>query len=211
MEIDYAGVEDLLSFKMDENNMFAATSEIYVEEYPGEYLELVEIVKELLEHTYNDQGMDNEISETRTEVIDGIEFSTYTIEVYRKDGVILINQIIYSALINGYDFNVTMTYTEEEDKVEMLEMWRNSTFDKSEFDSDYDLEYDEEIEAQYEKIINKADSLYDLGRYDKASELYERATSIKPEEEYPFDMLEEIESLKKSKKEPQKMQFLSLC
>ena len=195
MEVDYGSLINLLHFQKDEMNSFISTIEPFEETYPGEWLETIEYIKELMLFTYENEGMSATAGSTSTEEIDGLEFQTYKIEITTDGGVFIMGQIIYGSFVAGYDFGTAISYSNEDDKNEMLEMWRNSTFDKSEFDSDYDLEYDEEIEAQYEKIINKADSLYDLGRYDKASELYERATSIKPEEEYPFDILEEIESL----------------
>jgi tetratricopeptide (TPR) repeat protein len=48
---------------------------------------------------------------------------------------------------------------------------------------------------QYKKIISAADKDFDKKNYNKAKEMYERAISLKPNDQYPKDKLKEIDAL----------------
>jgi len=58
----------------------------------------------------------------------GLDFYTYSFTIYTPDGSILLRQIIYSRLINGFDFGVNTNYTKDKYRDEILETWRNSKF-----------------------------------------------------------------------------------
>lgn len=59
-------------------------------------------------------------------------------------------------------------------------------------------ETNEQIEEQYIKIINKADSYFNGTDYDNAEVYYKRALSIKPDDQYPNDKLNEIAQIRKN-------------
>jgi epidermal growth factor receptor substrate 15 len=58
-----------------------------------------------------------------------------------------------------------------------------------------------EADQQYEKILNVARKKMDGGDFDRAEELLDRAISLKPSDQRPKDMLEEITELKKKEAE----------
>lgn len=58
-----------------------------------------------------------------------------------------------------------------------------------------------EADQQYEKILNVARKKMDGGDFDRAEELLDRAITLKPSDERPKDMLEEIAELKKKEAE----------
>ena len=53
-----------------------------------------------------------------------------------------------------------------------------------------------EIENQYNKIIDVADQMFKDEKYDKAINLYRRAQSIKPEDDYPPSQIKKVEEAK---------------
>lgn len=53
-----------------------------------------------------------------------------------------------------------------------------------------------ELDKEYSKILKVADKSFDEKNYDKAIELYKRALTFKPQEEYPQSKLKEIQDLK---------------
>ncbi|MCG8578005.1 MAG: hypothetical protein MI810_24210 [Flavobacteriales bacterium] len=53
----------------------------------------------------------------------------------------------------------------------------------------------DEISKQYNKILSAADKYFDDQKYHKAKDLYERALTIKPGDDYPKQRLEEIEKI----------------
>jgi tetratricopeptide (TPR) repeat protein len=58
-----------------------------------------------------------------------------------------------------------------------------------------------EADQQYEKILNVARKKMDGGDFDRAEELLDRAITLKPSDQRPKDMLEEIAELKKKEAE----------
>jgi epidermal growth factor receptor substrate 15 len=70
-------------------------------------------------------------------------------------------------------------------------------------------ESEKEVEAQYRKIIEKADDLYDQDEWDKSIEMYQRALGLRSYDKYPKDRIAEIERIKKSGgKRPVKLEDL---
>lgn len=58
---------------------------------------------------------------------------------------------------------------------------------------------DAELDARYNSIIAKADSLFDAGDYFEAKILYEQAFTLKPDEQYPKNKISEIDGLMDNK------------
>jgi epidermal growth factor receptor substrate 15 len=52
-----------------------------------------------------------------------------------------------------------------------------------------------EIEAKYKKVIDEADDNFNKGEYIKAKELYTKALTIKKDDEYPKQKLDQIEGI----------------
>jgi len=129
-EIDYSGLKNLISFQKDLFNIFQSTSEPFKVEYEGEWEENSAALKEIIYLTYLDQGIKADSSATTTEIIDGLEFQKYSFTIYSPKGKIILNQIMYSRLINGFDFGVNINYNNDKYRDELLKVFRNSKFKK---------------------------------------------------------------------------------
>ncbi|MDF0708485.1 hypothetical protein [Flagellimonas okinawensis] len=130
IEYDVSGLKQLLNFQKNQFNAFQSTSEPFELEYEGEWEENNAGLKELIYNTYLNRGIKTDSTETRTTNIGGLEFQFYEFTIYSPQGEVILNQIMYSRLINGLDFGVNINYNNESDKNEMLEAWLNSKFQK---------------------------------------------------------------------------------
>ena len=128
-KLDMSGLKHLISFKKNQFNLFASTSEPVQEEYPGEYIENGKNLNKLIFDTYRDQGIKVD-SLSGVAIIDGLEFKTFETKIYSKDGKLILNQIMYSRLINGYDFGININYNNNTDRDVMLKVLKESRFDK---------------------------------------------------------------------------------
>lgn len=126
--IDASQVRNLLSLKKDLFNLFQSTSEPFEIEYEGEWEENNIALKELLQDAFTQQGIKITSSDITTEIIDGLEFQTYTFTMYDANDTVILNQIMYSRWINGFDFGINLNYNNEDSKTEMLTAFRNSKF-----------------------------------------------------------------------------------
>ncbi|SFU45790.1 hypothetical protein SAMN05216480_10467 [Pustulibacterium marinum] len=129
-EIDTSGLKQLLNFEKNRFNIFQSTSELFEVEYEGEWEETNASAKELIYYAYMERGIRADSTAIKTIVIDGMEFQLYGFTIYNAKGEVLLNQLIYSRLINGYSFGVSIHYNNEADKKQMLDAWLNSTFQK---------------------------------------------------------------------------------
>jgi hypothetical protein len=129
-EIDYIGLKNLISFQKDLFNIFQSTSEPFKVEYEGEWEENSAALKEIIYLTYLDQGIKADSSATTTEIIDGLEFQKYSFTIYSPKGKFILSQIMYSRLINGFDFGVNINYNNDKYRDELLMVFRNSKFKK---------------------------------------------------------------------------------
>jgi hypothetical protein len=129
-EIDYSGLKNLISIQKDLFNIFQSTSEPFKVEYEGEWEENSAALKEIIYLTYLDQGIKADSSATTTEVIDGLEFQKYSFTIYSPNGKLILGQIMYSRLINGFDFGVNINYNNDKYRDELLMAFRNSKFKK---------------------------------------------------------------------------------
>jgi len=128
--IDGSQTRNLLSFKKNIFNMFQSTSEPFEIEYEGEWEETNIALKELIEDTFAQQGIKVKPSVITNEIIDGLEFKRYTFTIYDQNDKVILNQIMYSRWIDGFDFGVNINYNNEDSKNEMLTAFRNSKFTK---------------------------------------------------------------------------------
>lgn len=129
-EIDISGLKNLIGFQKNRFNIFQSTSEPFKLEYEGEWEETNNGVKELIYNTYLQQGI--RVDSTATEIIkiDGLDFHSYEFIVYGPNNDVILNQLMYSRLINGFDFAANINYNNDSDKKEMLNAWMNSKFKK---------------------------------------------------------------------------------
>lgn len=129
-EIDYSGLKNLISFQKNQFNIFQSSSEPFELEYEGEWEETNSELKEIIYKTYLNQGIKADSSATIIEKIDGLDFHKYSFTIYSPKGKVILNQIMYSRLINGFDFGVNINFNNDKDKDELLKVLRNSKFKK---------------------------------------------------------------------------------
>ena len=129
-KIDVSGLKQLISFKKDPFNLFNSSSEPFKEEYPGEFIENNRNLYKLIYDTYVNQGIKADTTSIKNTVVDGFEFSTFELKVYAKDGNLIMTQLLYSRLINGFQFGVNINYNNQKDRDIMLKAFMNSKFTK---------------------------------------------------------------------------------
>jgi len=187
-DIIYDQLENLLDFRYDETTVFGSSAEPFLIEYEGEWEETNELLKEIFEMTYASEGLSTEISENRTETIDGLDFMVYNIEVFEEGGDFMMQQEFYTAYINGYDFAVHLTYTDDVKGDEMREIWKSSTFDIPDFEDPLVLS-GSEIDNEYYNSIGNADEAFSNENFEIAKNWYQKALNLKPAEAYPKDQI----------------------
>lgn len=129
-DIDYNGLKNLISFQKNQFNTFQSTSEPFELEYEGEWEENNSALKEIIYTTYLNQGMNADSSTTTIEKIDGLDFHKYSFTIYSFEGEVILKQIIFGRLINGFDFGVNINYNNDKDRDELLKVFGNSKFKK---------------------------------------------------------------------------------
>ena len=125
--VDYSGLKHLISFQKNKGNVFQSTSEPFELEYDGEYEETNQFIKLLITETYQNQGIKVDTTSS-TARIDNLKFDLFKIKMYNPQGELILNQDMYTRLINDYMFSVILSYNNIEDKNEMMEVWTNSKF-----------------------------------------------------------------------------------
>jgi hypothetical protein len=129
-EIDYSKLKNLIAFQKNQFNTFHSTSEPFVLEYEGEWEENNSALKGIIYTAYLNQGIKVDSSSTTIETIDGYDFIKYSFTLYSPKGDVFLNQIMFSRLINGFDFGVNINYNNDKDRDELLKAFRNSKFKK---------------------------------------------------------------------------------
>ena len=99
---------------------------MYICFYLYGHIDILNIISKINIYLYTN----TKSTETKIIEIDGLEFHTYEFTIYSPEGDIILNQIMYSRLINGLDFGVNINNNNESDKKEMLDVWLNSKFNK---------------------------------------------------------------------------------
>lgn len=129
-EVDFSGVKTLIAFQKNQFNIFQSTSEPFKLEYEGEWEINNAAIKALIFETFVNQGIKADSSATTVETIDGLDFQTYSFTIYGPNDEVILNQILYSRLINGFDFAANINYNNEKDKATQLQAFRSSKFKK---------------------------------------------------------------------------------
>ena len=130
-EIDISEAKNLLGFERDKFNVFLAVAEPFKEEFDGQFEEQISANRHFSIQHYLRNAFKAEASEVEMEEIGGLTFRKYSIQLFSPDGNLILKQIVYGRLINGYHFGVRMDYNNEELGREMLEAWRSSEFKPS--------------------------------------------------------------------------------
>lgn len=120
------GPVDLIGFSKNPFNSFSATlykfDKSLVEWEAYNRRVVLTVFKSL-----QDQGMKCD-SLSGTEIINGLEFKTFTIFIYSNNGDLRLKQVSYSRLINGFDFGANIIYSNKLCEGILMEAWGTSTF-----------------------------------------------------------------------------------
>ncbi len=119
-------LKNLISFRRDPLNVFMSTIEPFTEDKPGEYEQNNRKIYGLIYSTFKNEGIKADTA-SGEEMIRGHKFYTFATKIYSKDGDLILQQKMFSRLVKGYDFGVTISYDNEQDKQAMLDAWLNST------------------------------------------------------------------------------------
>ena len=122
-------LKHLISFKKNKNNLFASTSEPFKEDYTGQYFDVNNYMDKLIFNTFSKLGIKAD-SSSEVDIIDSLKFNTFKIQIYNKDRKLVLTQLLYSKLINGFDFGVNINYTDDSYGNVMLKAWNESKFEK---------------------------------------------------------------------------------
>ena len=126
--VDTKFLKHLISFQKDPFNIFMSSSEPFDEEFPGEFQVNNKQLYEILYQTFIDQGIKVDTTSGK-EQIQNLEFETFHTTIYSPKGEIIMNQVLYSRLINGFSFGVTICYNNLADKTTLIETFKNSKFE----------------------------------------------------------------------------------
>ena len=126
-EIDLASINYSLNFQKDDLNVFQSVYEPFLENEPGLWEKNNAAIKVLFANVYEHQGIKIDTTTTSIEEVGGIPFMTYEITMY-EEGKPKLFQIFYSSYIKGFDFSVCLNYSSEENREELLSIWRRSKF-----------------------------------------------------------------------------------
>ncbi|HSY75462.1 MAG TPA: hypothetical protein VK890_01320 [Bacteroidia bacterium] len=119
----------LVSFQKNQFNLFLATSQPF-KGTDAEYALQTQITNKAIYETCTHQGVKIDTS-TGKEIIQGMEFSVFCDTIFSPDGNVILKQILYNRLINGYDLAIDINYTNDADKKTMLDAFKNCKFDKN--------------------------------------------------------------------------------
>lgn len=117
----------LVNFQKNQFNQFVATLRSYNEKQNGSYFESNRLTNKLIFDTYTKQNIKIDTASGK-ENIANIPFQVFYIKIYGPTHDVIMNQIIYSTLFQGNDFNVNINYNNEADKNAMIDAFKNSSF-----------------------------------------------------------------------------------
>ncbi len=126
--VDASDLIELISIKKDQFNSFQSTMERYTESTGASYDDHIAMVHKIIEQAYKAKKIyaDYELGATR---IDGIMLDRFCTKIYssNKKNVIL-QQKIFSGLINGYDFTMIINYNNESDEKTLMNIVNSTKF-----------------------------------------------------------------------------------
>jgi hypothetical protein len=129
-EVDVSGLKQLLNLKKDRFNSFLSSVESYDENEIGSYREHISDVYNMLKQAYASNDIYATFEEDSVQ-INGLLFYVFKSTSYAKDKPeLILRQAMYSRLINGYDFGMTIIHNKEESLEELKKMIFSSKFSK---------------------------------------------------------------------------------
>ena len=127
--VDATALKQLLNLSKDKFNTLLSTMEPYNVATDGPWLDRNRAVTELLSSSYTQAGVKLGQMKLGLETIDGLDFQTWQVEVLDPSGKsVFMVQKMYSRLIHGYDFAVTVTTSNEADRETLTKLVQSSKF-----------------------------------------------------------------------------------
>ncbi len=127
--VDVAALKQLLNLRKDPFNILLSTMEPYDVAADGPWLEANKEIIELMTSSYAQAGVKLGQMKLGVETLDGLDFQTWQAEVLDPSGQsVLIVQKMYSRLIHGYDFAITVTTNNEPDRETLTKLVQSSKF-----------------------------------------------------------------------------------
>jgi hypothetical protein len=121
-KVDNSGLKYLINLKKDPFNNFLSTIEPFDEQKDGSYSARNKATYEAMQRAYDAQKIHYGCEEGMAQ-IDGLRFDVLTCKIYSPNkNDIIMTQEMYSRLINGYDFSMTLIYNNEDDRQLLLDM-----------------------------------------------------------------------------------------
>lgn len=126
--INDSGLVYLINLKKDAFNSFVSTIEPFSEEKDGSYAGHNTLTLEMMKKAYESKKISCDCEEGKGKLND-LEFDIFTCKIYNPGKTkVILNQKMYSRLINGYDFAMTLIYNNEKDLQTMNDMINKSKF-----------------------------------------------------------------------------------
>lgn len=128
-KMDISSLKHLLYFEKDKFNIFVSSSEECDFTYQ-EWLENEKLLKETINNTYKNLGIDFVITKSRETKIDGLKFNAFSVTLFGPNKKIIMTQVIFNRLIENYCFSMTINYNSEVNKKDLLKALMSSKFSK---------------------------------------------------------------------------------
>lgn len=124
------GLQHLVNFQKNQFNQFNAT----LAKFSGTeiaYDKNQQLVKKMIFDAYSKQQIKIDTSSGKGEFA-AKTFHAFFIKIYGPNGSVVMDQALYSALIDGYDLSINMNSNNEIDRTLLLDAFKHSTFAKTE-------------------------------------------------------------------------------
>lgn len=121
------GLQNIVNFQKNQFNLFNATLEKTPQQTAKTYASQHQVVKKLIFDAYAKQKIKVDTTSGKADFA-GHPFHAFYLKIYGPNGSLIMNQAIYSALINGFDFGVSINYNNEADHASLVQAFQQSTF-----------------------------------------------------------------------------------
>jgi hypothetical protein len=127
-DLSYSGLVNLICIEKDQFNLFVSTIQPFKELTEGDYDQHVMAIQNMMLEFYKAKGVpeEHELGAVR---IDGVMFDRFCTKLYTVDKKkIILEQKLFSALINGYVFSMSMNFNNSDDEEALMHLVMNSRF-----------------------------------------------------------------------------------
>lgn len=127
-ELSDSGLVNLINIEKDQFNSFQSNMQRFNEAREGDYDQYIMAIHNMIMELYKAKHVpeQHELGAVR---IDGVMFDRFCTKLYSPDKKkIIAEQKLYSALINGHVFSMTLNFNNSDDEETLMNMLMNSTF-----------------------------------------------------------------------------------